>query len=70
MWNYVSDWERLTQLSLNKKIMELKQKEKEIQELEDTIEALNSRLEENKETINLLCRQISSLVCNQYIHHA
>ena len=70
MWNYVSDWERLTQLSLNKKIQELKQKEKEIQELENTIEALNSRLEENKETINLLCRQISSLVCNQYIHHA
>jgi predicted RNase H-like nuclease (RuvC/YqgF family) len=70
MWNYVSDWERLTQLSLNKKIQELKQKEKEIQELENTIEALNNRLEENKETINLLCRQISSLVCNQHIHHA
>ena len=70
MWNYVSDWERLTQLSLNKKIQELKQKEKEIQELEDTIEALNTKLEENKETINLLCRQISSLVCNQHIHHA
>ena len=50
--------------------MELKQKEKEIQELEDTIEALNSRLEENKEIINLLCRQISSLVCNQHIRHA
>ena len=70
MWNYVSDWERLTQLSLNKKIQELKQKEKEIQELENTIEALNTKLEENKETINLLCRQISSLVCNQHIHHA
>ena len=66
----ISDSERLTQLSLNKKIQELKQKEKEIQELEDTIEALNSRLEENKETINLLCRQISSLVCNQHICHA
>ena len=50
--------------------MELKQKEKEIQELENTIEALNMRLEENKETINLLCRQISSLVCNQHICHA
>ena len=70
MWNYVSDWERLTQLSLNKKIQELKQKEKEIQELEKIIEALNDRLEENKEIINLLCRQISSLVCNQHIHHA
>lgn len=70
MWNYVSDWERLTQLSLNKKIQELKQKEKEIQELEKTIEALKDRLEENKEMINLLCRQISSLVCNQHIHHA
>ena len=70
MWNYVSDWERLTQLSLNKKIQELKQKEKEIQELENTIEALNMRLKENKETIDLLCRQISSLVCNKHIHHA
>lgn len=70
MWNYVSDWERLTQLSLNKKIQELKQKEKEIQELENTIEALNQRLKENNETIDLLCRQISSLVCNQHIHHA
>ena len=66
----ISDSERLTQLSLNKKIQELKQKEKEIQELENTIEALNMRLEENKETINILCRQISSLVCNQHIRHA
>lgn len=70
MWNYVSDWERLTQLSLNKKIRELKQKEKELQELESTIEALNKRLKEDEETINLLCRQISSLVCNQHIRHA
>jgi predicted RNase H-like nuclease (RuvC/YqgF family) len=66
----ISDSERLTQLSLNKKIQELKQKEKEIQELVNTIEALNTKLEENKETINILCRQISSLVCNQHIHHA
>ena len=70
MTRTISDWERLTQLSLNKKIQELKQKEKEIQELENTIEALNKKLEENKETINILCRQISSLVCNQHIHHA
>ena len=39
MTRTISDWERLTQLSLNKKIQELKEKEKEIQELENTIES-------------------------------
>lgn len=70
MTRTISDSERLTQLSLNKKIQELKQKEKELKELQDTIDTLNMRLEENKETINILCRQISSLVCNQHICHA
>lgn len=70
MTRTISDSERLTQLSLNKKIMELKQKEKELQGLQDTIEILNRKLKENEETIDLLCRQISSLVCNQHICHA
>lgn len=70
MTRTISDSERLTQLSLNKKIRELKQKEKDVEELEKTIETLNQRLRENNETIDILCRQISTLVCNQHIHHA
>lgn len=70
MAKQVSDWERFTQLTLNKKLKELKLKEKECEDLKRTIDSLNERLEENKETINTLCRQISTLVCNQYIHHA
>lgn len=70
MAKQITDWERLTQLALNKKLDELKQKEKECEDLKKTIASLNERLEENKETINTLCRQISTLVCNQYIHHA
>ena len=66
----ISDSERLTQLSLNKKLQELKQKEKDNEELRKTIETLEYKLKENEDTINLLCRQISSLVCNQHIHHA
>ena len=70
MAKQVSDWERFTQLTLNKKLQELKQKEKECEALKQTIKSLEERLEENKETINTLCRQIPTLVCNQYIHHA
>lgn len=70
MIKHISDWERLTQLTLNKKLKELKQKEKDNEELTKTIEILELRLKENEQTIDLLCRQISTLVCNQHIHHA
>ena len=67
---HVSDWERFTQITLNKKLKELKQKEKEVDELRKTIETLEYRLRDNENTIDILCRQISSLVCNQHIRHA
>lgn len=70
MTKHVSDWERFTQITLNRKLKELKQKEKEVDELRKTIETLEYRLRDNENTINILCRQISSLVCNQHIRHA
>jgi len=64
----ITDSERFVQLQLNKKITEIKIKDKEIEELRDLIEQLNRRLQDNSETINILSKQVASLVCKHHIH--
>jgi len=58
---HVTDSERLTQATLNRKYMEIEKKDKEIQQLSRELEILRLKLREDKETINQLCRQISYL---------
>ena len=65
MTKQITDSERLTQLTLNRKYMELEEKEKQITQLRRELEALRLQLREDKETINQLCRQISSLLLKQ-----
>lgn len=65
MTKQITDSERLTQLTLNRKYMELEEKEKQIIQLRRELEALRLQLREDKETINQLCRQISSLLLKQ-----
>ena len=68
MTKQITDSERLTQLTLNRKYQELEEKDREIKQLKREIDALKIQLRENKETINQLCVQISSLILNQKIH--
>ena len=65
---HITDSERLTQLTLNRKYTELAQKDKEIERLNGIIKSLELQKKEDKETINQLCRQISSLFLNKTIH--
>lgn len=68
MTKQISDSERLTQMTLNRKYQELEEKDREIKQLQREIDALKIQHREDKETINQLCVQISSLILNQKIH--
>ena len=65
MTKHISDSERLLQATLNRKYLELEQKDKEIKQLQREKDVLLSQKNEDKETINQLCRQISYLLLNQ-----
>ena len=67
MTKHISDSERLLQATLNRKNLELEQKDKEIKQLQREKDVLLSQKNEDKETINQLCRQISYLLLNKTI---
>lgn len=60
-----NDSDKLTQATLNRKYMELEEKDKEIEKLTRELNVLRMRHEEDKETISFLCKQISSLLLKQ-----
>lgn len=64
----ISDSERLTQMTLNRKYQELEEKDRQIKQLTREIDSLRLQVKEDKETINTLCRQISSLLLKKPIH--
>lgn len=68
MTKHISDSERLTLAMLNKKETELKQKDKQIEQLQREKDVLLSQRREDRDTINQLCRQISSLLIKQKIN--
>jgi len=65
MAKHITDSEKLVQLTLNRKYMELKEKDKQIAQLERELNALKLQLKEDKETISQLCKQISYLFLKQ-----
>lgn len=68
MTKHISDSERLTLAMLNKKETELKQKDQQIKQLQREKDVLLSQRREDRDTINQLCRQISSLLIKQKIN--
>lgn len=68
MTKQISDSERLTQMTLNRKYLELEEKDRQIKQLTREIDSLKLQVKEDKETINTLCRQISSLLLKKPIH--
>lgn len=68
MTKQISDSERLTQMTLNRKYQELEEKDRQIKQLTREIDSLRLQVKEDKETINTLCRQISSLLLKKPIH--
>lgn len=68
MTKQITDSERLLQMTLNRKYTELEEKDRQIKQLQREKEALLSQVREHKETINTLCRQISSLLLNKTIN--
>ena len=65
MTRTISDWEKLTQLALNKKYLELEEKDKEIQKLQRELYVLQMQIDEYKETISQLCVQMNHLFLKQ-----
>ena len=61
---HLSDSERLTQLTLNRKYMELEEKDRVIERLQRENGCLKLQIAEQKETISNLCNQISRLFLN------
>lgn len=55
MGKHITESERLLQATLNKKYMELEQKDKQIERLERELDCLKLQLHEHKETISQLC---------------
>ena len=68
MTKQISDSERLTQMTLNRKYLELEEKDRQIKQLTREIDSLRLQVKEDKETINTLFRQISSLLLKKPIH--
>lgn len=68
MTKHITDSEKLTQMTLNRKYTELEEKDKQIAQLTRELDCLKLQIRENKETINTLCRQISSLLLNKTIN--
>jgi len=65
MTRTISDWEKLTQMALNRKYMELEQKDKQIQKLEREIDCLKLQIQEYRETVSQLCVQMNHLFLKQ-----
>jgi predicted RNase H-like nuclease (RuvC/YqgF family) len=65
MPKHITESEKLVQLTLNRKYMELEQKNKEIAQLQKELDVLKLQLAEDKETISQLCQQISFLLLKQ-----
>lgn len=61
MTKHVPDSERIATATLNRKYMELEEKDKVIKQLTRELDVLKTQLREDKETINQLCKQISYL---------
>jgi len=68
MTKHLSDSERLTQMTLNRKYLELEQKDKEIKQLRRLLDCKDIQIREYKNSIKTLCSQIHDLVFNQKIH--
>jgi predicted RNase H-like nuclease (RuvC/YqgF family) len=58
---HVTDSERIATATLNRKYMELEEKDKQIKQLTRELDVLKSQLKEDKETISQLCKQVSYL---------
>ena len=65
MAKQITESEKLVQLTLNRKYMELEQKDKEIKQLQRELECLKMQLNEYKETVSNLCCQMNRL----FIYH-
>lgn len=65
MTKHITDSEKLVQMTLNRKYMELEQKDKQIAQLQRELDCLKLQLKEDKETISQLCRQLSTLFLKQ-----
>ena len=65
MAKHISESEKLVQLTLNRKYMELEQKDRRIKQLEREKSCLELQVREFKEIISDLCIQINRLVLKQ-----
>ena len=62
MTKHISDWEKLLQMTLNRKYTEIEEKDKIILQLQRELSCLKLRISEDKETIYNLCNQINRLI--------
>ena len=65
MAKQITESEKLVQLTLNRKYMELEQKDKQIKQLEREKSCLEMQVKEYKEIVSDLCVQINRLVLKQ-----
>ena len=65
MAKQITESEKLVQLTLNRKYMELEQKDKQIKQLERELGCLKMQVKEYKEIVSDLCVQINRLVLKQ-----
>ena len=65
MAKQITESEKLVQLTLNRKYMELEQKDRRIKQLEREKSCLELQVREFKEIISDLCIQINRLVLKQ-----
>lgn len=68
MTRTISDSERLTQMTLNRKYMELEDKEREIKQLRRLLAAKEIQINEYKNSIKILCNQVHDLTFNHCNH--
>lgn len=65
MAKQITESEKLVQFTLNRKYMELEQKDKQIKQLEREKSCLELQIKEYKEIVSDLCVQINRLVLKQ-----
>ena len=68
MTRHITDSERLTQQALNRKYMELEEKDRQIKKLETLLSCKDIQIREYQNSVKVLCRQINDLVLNQASH--
>lgn len=68
MTRTISDSERLTQMTLNRKYMELEDREREIKQLRRLLAAKEIQINEYKNSIKILCNQVHDLTFNHCNH--